>query len=133
MILKFEFDTNKPEDAKALMALKVLMAEWEGSKTSFPIDKTTGNLQNRSQESSDGTFAPLKGASASAPEKSGDSQSQDKRSFINFVNSKIPVITGKEVGNILEKHSGQRKIALVPSQHFEAITKEIESACTTVS
>lgn len=131
MILKFEFDTNKPEDAKALMALKVLMAEWEGSKTSFPIDKTTGNLQNRSQESSDGTFAPLKGAPASAPEKSGDSQ--DKRSFINFVNSKIPVITGKEVGNILEKHSGQRKIALVPSEHFQAITKEIESACTSFS
>lgn len=131
MIIKFEFDTNKPEDAKALMALKVLMAEWEGSETSFPIDKTTDNLQNRSQESSDGTFAPLKGAPASAPEKSGDSQ--DKRSFINFVNSKIPVITGKEVGNILEKHCGQRKIALVPSEHFQAITKEIESACTSFS
>lgn len=131
MIIKFEFDTNKPEDSKALMALKVLMAEWDGSETSFPVDKTTENLHTRSQESSDGTFAPLKGAPASAPEKSGDSQ--DKRSFINFVNSKIPVITGKEVGNILEKHSGQRKIALVTSQHFEAIKQEIESACTSFS
>ncbi len=131
MIIKFEFDTNKPEDAKALMALKVLMAEWDGNEKSFPVDKTTDNLHTRSQESSDGTFAPLKGAPASAPEKSGDSQ--DKRSFINFVNSKIPVITGKEVGNILEKHSGQRKIALVPSQHFEAIKQEIESACTIIS
>jgi hypothetical protein len=130
MILKFEFDTNKPEDFKALMALKVLMAEWDGDKTPFPIDKTNDNLHTQSQESSDGTFAPLKGAPASAPEKSGDSQ--DKRSFINFVNSKIPVITGKEVGNILEKHCGQRKIALVPSQHFEAIKQELESACTTV-
>ena len=131
MVIKFEFDTNKPEDAKALMALKVLMAEWEGSEKPFPIDKTTDNLQNRSQESSDGTFAPSVGAPASDPKKSGDSQ--DKRSFIKFVNSKIPVITGKEVGNILEKHSGQRKIALVPSEHFQAIKQEIADACAIIS